>query len=120
MRSPFKPQAAEDITALARECEVLVRAEAATELLARSGTLSRFDEGDLCRGLYLAHEAYRRLQAIAEENGGEVSAEVRQAMRALARMTLRSYPVLLHARAHLQTRSVHEPHWVRVLDPSRP
>jgi hypothetical protein len=104
MRSPGTP---EDITALARECEVLVRAEAATELLAKSGSLSRFDEEDLRRGLHLAHEAYSRLQSLADENGGEVSAEVRQAMRSLARMTLRSYPVLLHARATLQVRSVH-------------
>ena len=55
MRSP------QDITALARECEVLVRAEVASELLAKSSTLSRYDEDDLRRGLRLANEAYRRL-----------------------------------------------------------
>jgi hypothetical protein len=104
MRSPQDPA---DLTALARECEVLVRAEAATELLARSSTLSRFDEEKLRRGLQLAQEAYRRLQTLTEENGGEVSGEVRQAMRSLARMTLRSYPVLLHARVQQRVRSVH-------------
>jgi hypothetical protein len=103
MRSPEKP----DITALARECEVLARAEVATELLAKSSSMSRFDEEKLRRGLVLAHEAYQRLERLAVENGGEVSAEVRQAMRSLARMTLRSYPVLLHAKAHLHLRSLH-------------
>lgn len=95
-----------DIVALARECEVLVRAEAATELLAK-GIASQVDERELRRSLQRANEAYRRLEIFAGKNGDQVSAEVRQAMGSLARLTLRTIPVLLHARVKNQARSLH-------------
>lgn len=95
-----------DIVALARECEVLARAEAATELLAK-GMASQIDEAELRRSLQRANEAYRRLQSFAGENGGRVSAEVQQAMGSLVRLTLRTIPVLLHAGAKNRARSLH-------------
>jgi hypothetical protein len=97
----------EDFAELAHECELLVRAEAASEMLSKASTLSRFDEDNLRRGLDIARDVYERLEHHTRERQGEVRPEVKQAMQSLARLTLRSYPVLLHAVTRAPSRSLH-------------
>lgn len=87
----------------ALECELLARAEVATEVLARASTFSRFDEQAIRRGLSMAREIYARLDSLTAGRC-ELSADVSSALNSLKRATLRSYPVLIHAALNSRAR----------------